>query len=304
MRVGRRRRPRPASRAALRHASRATCSATTTAFDDYWAFLEPRLRRGLAPARPTTARSTCTSTTARSHYAKVLLDALFGRECFLNEIIWAYDYGGRAEEPLAGQARHDPGLREGPGRATTSTRRASTASRTWRPGWSPPRRRRAASCRPTSGGTPSSRPTGKEKTGYPTQKPRGHPAPHRAGVQPRPGDWVLDFFAGSGTTGAVAAELGRRFLLVDENPRPSTSMAIRRLTTLHRVCGSNAHRSGDLEGSTDGAHLTARRRDTAVRGRRPRCPLLRSVARATIGGVVCLPQPVGLARPRGSRRTR
>src|SRR5690606_17829077 len=59
-------------------------------------------------------------------------------------------------------------------------------------------------------------PTGSEKTGYPTQKPRGI---LRRIVQAssREGDWVLDLFAGSGTTGVVAAELGRRFLLVDDS---------------------------------------------------------------------------------------
>ena len=67
------------------------------------------------------------------HYAKVVLDALFGRESFLNEIIWAYDYGARATSKLAGEARHDPRLRERPRRSTTSTTRPSTASRTWRP---------------------------------------------------------------------------------------------------------------------------------------------------------------------------
>ena len=66
------------------------------------------------------------------------------------------------------------------------------------------------------GGTPSSRRPAKEKTGYATQKPDGV---LRRIIQASsaPGDWVLDFFAGSGTTGAVAAELGRRFLLVDES---------------------------------------------------------------------------------------
>ena len=61
-------------------------------------------------------------------------------------------------------------------------------------------------------------PTGREKTGYPTQKPEGI---LRRIVQAssREGDWVLDFFAGSGTTGAVAKALGRRYVLVDENPQ-------------------------------------------------------------------------------------
>jgi site-specific DNA-methyltransferase (adenine-specific) len=60
-------------------------------------------------------------------------------------------------------------------------------------------------------------PTGKEKTGYPTQKPVGI---LRRIIQAssKEGDTVLDFFAGSGTTGFVAHELGRKFILVDQNP--------------------------------------------------------------------------------------
>jgi site-specific DNA-methyltransferase (adenine-specific) len=58
---------------------------------------------------------------------------------------------------------------------------------------------------------------GKEKTGYPTQKPTGI-LTRMIQASSRPGDWVLDFFAGSGTTGAVAAELDRRFVLIDSNP--------------------------------------------------------------------------------------
>ena len=77
------------------------------------------------------------------------------------------------EAPLAGQARHDPRLRQGPGAPTSSTPTRSTASRTWRRASSARRRRRAGSCRPTSGGTRSSRRPAREKTGYPTQKPLG-----------------------------------------------------------------------------------------------------------------------------------
>jgi len=60
-------------------------------------------------------------------------------------------------------------------------------------------------------------PTGKEKTGYPTQKPLGV---LRRIIQAssKPGDLVIDFFGGSGTTGAAAASLDRNFILVDQNP--------------------------------------------------------------------------------------
>jgi site-specific DNA-methyltransferase (adenine-specific) len=60
-------------------------------------------------------------------------------------------------------------------------------------------------------------PTGKEKTGYPTQKPEGI-VRRMVVASSRPGDWVLDYFAGSGTLGAVALKSGRRFMMVDNNP--------------------------------------------------------------------------------------
>ncbi len=58
---------------------------------------------------------------------------------------------------------------------------------------------------------------GREKTGYPTQKPEGI-VRRMVQASTRPGDWCLDFFAGSGTLGAVAAQLGRRYVLIDSNP--------------------------------------------------------------------------------------
>jgi site-specific DNA-methyltransferase (adenine-specific) len=70
-------------------------------------------------------------------------------------------------------------------------------------------------------------PTGKEKTGYPTQKPEGI-LRRIIAASSHPGDWVLDFFAGSGTTGAAATQLGRRFVLVDHNPEAHR-------TTHHRL---------------------------------------------------------------------
>jgi site-specific DNA-methyltransferase (adenine-specific) len=151
------------------------------------------------------------------HYCKVMLDQIFGRESFLNEIIWAYDYGGRTKKKwppkhdnilwYARDPRHytfnldqidripymAPGL-VGPEKA----RRGKLPTDTW---WH------------TIVATNS-----KEKTGYPTQKPLG--------VMRRillassdPGDLVLDFFAGSGTTGVCCLELGRRFILIDNNPQ-------------------------------------------------------------------------------------
>ena len=101
------------------------------AFDDYLAFLAPRLgeaRRLLAPEGTLYFHIDY----REAHYCKLLLDEIFGRECFLNEIIWAYDYGAPHEAPLARQARHDPGVRQGPRALPLRLRRRSTASPTWR----------------------------------------------------------------------------------------------------------------------------------------------------------------------------
>jgi site-specific DNA-methyltransferase (adenine-specific) len=151
-----------------------------------------------------------------AHYCKLLLDELFGRECFLNELIWAYDYGAKPRRRWP--AKHDTILvyvkdperhffdcdavdREpymAPGLVTPEQReRGKRPSDTW---WH----------------TIVS-PTGREKTGYPTQKPEGI-VRRMVQASSRPGDLCLDPFAGSGTLGAVAAKLGRRYLLIDVSP--------------------------------------------------------------------------------------
>ena len=155
------------------------------------------------------------------HYVKVALDGLLGRECFMNEIIWAYDFGGRSKSkwpakhdtilwyarvpPKKGARRHvfdydamdripymAPGL-VGEEKAA----RGKTPTDVW---WH--------TIVPTNG---------REKTGYPTQKPLGV-LERIVKVHSEPGDVVLDFFAGSGTTGEAAAKNGRGFVLIDSNP--------------------------------------------------------------------------------------
>jgi site-specific DNA-methyltransferase (adenine-specific) len=181
-------------------------------FDDYWSFLEPRLAeawRLLADDGTLYLHLDY----REAHYAKVLLDALFGRESFLNEIIWAYDYGAKSKNRWP--TKHDTILvyvKNPTGYyfdSTTVDREPYMA-----PGL-------VTAEQAERGKLPTDvwwhtivSPTGREKTGYPTQKPEGI---LRRIVQAssREGDWVLDFFAGSGTTGAVAASLGRRFVLVD-----------------------------------------------------------------------------------------
>ncbi len=191
-------------------------------FDDYLAFLEPRLEE--AHRVLATSGSLYLHLDYREvHYAKVLLDGIFGRECFLNEVIWAYDYGGRTTRKWP--AKHDnilvyvrdpehyffnveeveripymaPGL-VGPEKAA----RGKLPTDTW---WH--------TIVPTNG---------KERTGYPTQKPLGI-VRRIVQASSRPGDMVLDFFAGSGTLGEAAYELGRRFVLIDDNEEAVAVMA-------------------------------------------------------------------------------
>jgi site-specific DNA-methyltransferase (adenine-specific) len=193
-------------------------------FDDYLGFLEPRLaeaQRVLAPCGSFFLHIDYREV----HYVKVLLDGIFGRESFLNEIIWAYDYGARSRRRWP--AKHDnilwyakdprryvfnyeemdripymaPGL-VGPEKAA----RGKTPTDVWWHTIVPP--------------------AGAERTGYATQKPLGI-VERLVKIHSRPGDLLLDFFAGSGTLGAAAGRLGRRFILIDESPDAFRVMAER-----------------------------------------------------------------------------
>ncbi|WP_165066688.1 DNA-methyltransferase [Marisediminicola senii] len=183
-------------------------------FEDYWSFLEPRLAeawRLLADDGTLYLHLDY----REAHYAKVLLDALFGRECFLNEIIWAYDYGAKSKSKWP--AKHDTILVyvKDPARyhfdSTAVDREPYMA-----PGLVTPEQVERGKLPTDVWWHTIVSPTGREKTGYPTQKPKGI-LRRMIQASTREGDWVLDFFAGSGTTGAAAAELGRRFVLVDES---------------------------------------------------------------------------------------
>lgn len=182
------------------------------AFDDYWTFLEKRLEEAW---RLLTDDGTLYLHLdyREVHYAKVLLDALFGRECFLNEIIWAYDYGARSKRKWP--AKHDTILVY----VKDSKRYYFDSNAVDRepymaPGLVTPEKAEKGKLPTDVWWHTIVSPTGKEKTGYATQKPEGI---LRRIIQAssEPGDWVLDFFAGSGTTGAVAAKLDRKFVLVD-----------------------------------------------------------------------------------------
>lgn len=183
-------------------------------FDDYLAYIAPRLeeaRRLLSESGTLYFHIDY----REAHYCKILLDEIFGRGAFLNEVIWAYDYGGRPKTKWP--PKHDTILvyvkdpdnyffdqeaveripYMAPGLVTKEkAERGKVPTDVW---WH--------TIVPTNGS---------EKTGYPNQKPEGI---LRRVVQAssRPGDWVLDFFAGSGTTAAVARKLGRRFVMIDNS---------------------------------------------------------------------------------------
>jgi site-specific DNA-methyltransferase (adenine-specific) len=207
--------------------------AYSDSFDDYLSFLEPRVQEANRLLKPN--GSFFFHIDYREvHYCKVLIDSIFGRASFVNEIIWAYDYGARAtrrwspkhdnilwyaKNPEHYTYRYDdidripymaPGL-VGPEKAE----RGKTPTDTW---WN----------------TIVS-PNGKEKTGYPTQKPLAI-INRIIRVHSNPGDRVLDFFAGSGTVGESAASLGRHAVLVDNNPEAIAVMKRRLARFPELVC--------------------------------------------------------------------
>ncbi len=181
-------------------------------FDDYLGFLEPFLvesRRLLKPSGSLYLHLDY----REAHYAKVLLDQIFGRECFINEIIWAYDYGGRTKKRWP--PKHDTILFY----ARDSARYLFNTDEVERIPYMAPEL--AGAEKAARGKLPTDTwwhtivsPTGKEKTGYPTQKPLGVLKRIVSASSP-PGGLVVDLVAGSGTAGAAALELGRRFVLAD-----------------------------------------------------------------------------------------
>jgi len=193
-------------------------------FDDFLAFLEPRLEEAVRLLRP--EGSFFLHLDYREvHYAKVLLDGLFGRDSFMNEIIWAYDYGARSKKKWP--AKHDNILwyAKNPERYTF---RFDDMDRIpyMAPGLVTPEKADRGKT-PTDVWWHTIVPTnGKERTGYPTQKPLGI-LNRIIRIHSNPGDTVLDFFAGSGTTGEAAIRNGRNAVLIDNNPQAMEVMARR-----------------------------------------------------------------------------
>lgn len=193
-------------------------------FDDFLSFLEPRLKEAYRILSPNGSMYFHIDY-REVHYCKILLDNIFGRESFLNEIIWAYDYGARSKKKWS--TKHDnillyvknpddyifnydeieripymaPGLV-----GEEKAKKGKTLTDTW---WH--------TIVPTNG---------KEKTGYPTQKPLGI-LRRIVKVSSKKDSTILDFFAGSGTTGIASLENDRQFILVDKNPESLEVMAKR-----------------------------------------------------------------------------
>lgn len=184
-------------------------------FVDYWAFLEPRLVEAWRLLSKTGTLYLHLDY-REVHYAKVLLDALFGRECFLNEIIWAYDYGARSKSKWP--TKHDNILVyvKDPAAYYFDTEEVDREPY-MAPGLVTPEKAEKGKLPTDVWWHTIVSPTGKEKTGYPTQKPEGI-IRRMVVASSKPGDWTLDYFAGSGTLGAVAKKTGRRFVMVDNNP--------------------------------------------------------------------------------------
>ncbi len=207
-------------------------SSYADTFDDFVTFIEPRLveaHRILTPDG-----SLFLHLDSREvHYTKVLLDGIFGRESFMNEIIWAYDYGGRPKRRWP--AKHDTILwyAKDPSSYTFHYDEIDRIPY-MAPGLVTPEKA-------ARGKTPTDvwwhtivSPTGKEKTGYPTQKPLGI-VERIVKVHSNPGDLLLDMFAGSGTLGEAAARNGRSFILIDENPE-AVAIAAERLAFAEPEC--------------------------------------------------------------------
>jgi site-specific DNA-methyltransferase (adenine-specific) len=153
------------------------------------------------------------------------MDIIFGRDSFLNEIIWAYDYGGRSKRRWP--AKHDTILFyvKDPGCYVFNSEAVDREPYMAPSLVTPEKAARGKLPTDTWWHTIVS-PTGREKTGYPTQKPLGI-LRRIVTASSQPGDLVLDYFAGSGTTGLAARELGRRFHLIDNNPAAIDVMANR-----------------------------------------------------------------------------
>ncbi len=185
-------------------------------FDDFLDFLAPRLEEAHRLLKP------CGSLYfhidyREVHYCKILLDEIFGRESFINEIIWAYDYGGKPRTKWP--AKHDNILfyAKDPAHYTFNVDEIEREPY-MAPGLVGPEKAARGKLPTDTWWHTIVTTNGSEKTGYPTQKPLGV-INRILRASSNPGDLVMDFFAGSGTVGESCLALGRQFILVDNNPQ-------------------------------------------------------------------------------------
>ena len=233
-------------------------SSFDDSFDDFMAFVEPRLREAHRLLSPQGSFFFHIDY-RESHYCKVMLDNIFGRESFKNEIVWAYDYGARSKKRWS--AKHDNifWYAKNP---DNYTYRYEDIDRIpyMAPGLVGPEKA-------AKGKTPTDvwwqtivSPNGKEKTGYPTQKPIAI-LNRIVRVHSNPGDRILDFFAGSGTTGEAAISSGRSAVLVDNSPEAIRVMS-RRLAFASPVIYGEEHAVDQRSRGQDTGDLFA---DLAIR---------------------------------------
>jgi site-specific DNA-methyltransferase (adenine-specific) len=183
---------------------------------DYIGFLGPRLREAHRLLAPHGTLYVHLDPREAYRVRLLLLDEIFGRDAFLNEIVWAYDYG--AKPKTRWPAKHDTILAY----VRTPGAHHFDAGAVEREPYMAPglvsAEKAARGKMPTDCWWHTIVPTtGAERTGYPTQKPEGI-LRRIVAASARPGGWCLDFFAGSGTLGAACRDLGRRYVLVDSNP--------------------------------------------------------------------------------------
>lgn len=185
-------------------------------FTDFWGFLEPRLQEAYRLLTPTGTLYLHLDW-REVHYAKVMLDGVFGRDNFLNEIIWAYDYGAKSKSKWP--TKHDNILVYVKDKDSYYFNNAEVDREPYMaPGLVTPEKQALGKLPTDVWWHTIVSPTAKDKTGYPTQKPVGI-LKRMIAASSKPGDWVLDFFGGSGSTGAAALELSRNFVLMDQNPQ-------------------------------------------------------------------------------------
>ncbi len=186
-------------------------------FEDFEAFIKPRIAEAYRILKPQGSLFFHIDF-REAHYCKIWLDELFGRNCFQNEIIWAYDYGSRTKKKWSPKHDNIFWYSKDPKNYTYNYDDIDRIPY-MAPSLQKDKEKAARGKTPTDVWWHTIVPTrGKEKTGYPTQKPRGV-IDRIIKIHSKPNDIVCDFFAGSGTVGESANVLGRRAILVDKNPQ-------------------------------------------------------------------------------------